>query len=310
MPPGTSPNERSIVLGAPGRAGDAGAGLLGAACGELRAVPRDDGPGSPKENANGVGNDGARSGTRCGARCGWGRAGATRGASGGTGIGGNRGTAIASGAGAGSGAGVTGGGEAGGAATGGAFASGGTGTAGASRASCETWGGGGGGGGGIAACGGTAGAGGTAGVVKPRGGDPGRNGCVSSKRGPDSGLGECPSNTIAMSAGGTSSASRGRRSIVTINRIRIPRCSASEAVSNGPSGRARRIGMAIGDRPVDPGGNRTNRDTPSVRTIPLAKLNNLRLIHRTPRAAIQRAVVCGRQDRGLRPEPRRGALPP
>ena len=168
--------------------------------------------------------------------------------------------------------GTGGAGAVGGVTAGGTFASG-TGGACASRASVDGCGGGGGGGSGIAGAGGTSGAGGTAGEVTDLGGDPGRNGCVSSSRGPDSGFGECPSNTIAMSAGGTSSASRDRRSMVKISRIRMLRCSASDAVSSGPSGLGRRIGIAIGERPGDPGGNRTSRNTLSVRTIPLAKSN-------------------------------------
>jgi hypothetical protein len=236
-----------MVPGCPGRGGAPGTRIAGALrcvvvlCG---AVP----PDSPSEYANGVGKAGAGCGRGSGRTAGVGDLCVC---AGGAGIGGRRGIAIACWLGSGDG-------------TGGAATRGDAFSAGAG-------GGGGGGGGSTATTGGAAGVGGTAGDVTPGNGDPGRGGLVRSGFIAVFKFGECPSNTIAKSAGGSYSARRGARSIVRINRTNALRCSANEAVSNGPSGRDRRAGKAIGDRPGEPGGNRITRcprsmPTPTLRT--------------------------------------------
>ncbi len=212
-PPRIGPKDRSIVPGSPGRAICAG-GLGGDV---LRGVARFDvvALGSPKENASGVGNAGARSGRRSG------RGGpvdgpvdgVARGVSGAgvVGTGGGRGITIANGAGAGAG---TGGGS-------GRLVSGGAG-AGCASADADAGAGGAGGGGGgriasvggatggaVGAVGGVAGAageGGIGGTVTPGAGDPGCDRSLLFGLGPELSVGECPSNTMAKSAGGTCSA--------------------------------------------------------------------------------------------------------
>ncbi len=209
-------------------------------------------PGMPKEKFNGAGKSGARSG-RCAGRAGRGRC--VSGGDGAAGTGGGWGITIASGGCLGAGA------------AGDGWTSGGAGVAG--RAAVDVGaGGGGGGGGGRAASdggiGGDGGAGGTAGAVSPGilapgTGDPDGLGSLGFGRAPVSLTGEWPWNTIAKSAGASCSGVLGRRLMVISRKIRMPRCSASDAVSVGPSGRVRPAGRAMGERPGDPAGNRTGR---------------------------------------------------
>ena len=70
------------------------------------------------------------------------------------------------------------------------------------------------------------------------------------------------------------------------------RCSASDAVSTGPSRRARRSGQAIGDRPGDPGGNRTSLP---IRSMPAATLRNLCTRRSTSDAPRRHPVVGGQR---------------
>ena len=208
-------------------------------------------PGMPKEKFNGVGKAGARSG-RCA-----GRAGCARGLSGGdgaAGTGGGRGITIASGGCVGAGA------------AGERWASGRAGVAGRAAVDVGAGGGGGGGGGSDASdggVGGTGGVGATAGAVSPGIRTPGMgepDGFGSSGFGlaPVSFTGERPWNIIAKFAGASCSGVVGGRLMVISRKIRMPRCSASDAVSVGPSRRVRPVGRAMGDRPGDPAGNRTN----------------------------------------------------
>jgi len=226
----------------------AGAAMAGAWDAVLRCAPV--APGMPSEKFNGVGNAGARSG-RCA-----GLAGRARGASGrdgAAGIGGGRGITIASGVRLGAGAAGEG------------WASGGAGVAGRAAVAVGAGGGGGGGGGRDASdcgIGGADGVGATAGAVSPGiltpgMGEPDGFGSLGFGLAPVSLTGEWPWNTIAKFAGASCSGVLGDRLMVINRKIRMPRCSASDAVSVGPSGRVRPGGRAMGDRPGDPAGNRT-----------------------------------------------------
>ncbi len=244
----------------------------------------------PKEKASGVGKAGARSGRRSGRDCAVGAlsgrgsvrdGGRVSPGAGAAGTGGGRGMTMASdcgagGVGSGAASGGTGGmgnsvavgaGEVGagvgGAGVGGAGGGrasvamrGGSGGAGAGCASIVTWGGGGGGGRAKAVRDSTAG--GAGGAATLGAGEPGRDDLSRSGFGPDLRSGECPSNTMAKSAGATSSGWEDRRCMVNTSKTRRLRCSASETVSFGPSGRARPPDTAIGDRPGEPAGNRTS----------------------------------------------------